>query len=252
MTIRYWPNWSLPTLLCASALIAGPKPVSAGESAEGNDWQYAATIYLWGAAIKGETARGADVNVNFDTLIDNLNMAFMGAFEARKSRWSFLTDVSYLNVGANGTGRVPVAVAPDVRVGVNANVKTKGWVPDFIGGYNLWSAPQGSLDVIAGARYLDLRLDFGLAAAAGPYAARRDLTASGSAWDGVVGVKGHVDLNPKWYVPYYVDVGTGQSDFTWQGSAGLVYRYMKWDLGSDSAVDHISFSGPLLAAKFQF
>ena len=67
MMIRYRPHWSLPTLLCASALIAGPRPASAGESAEGNDWQYAATIYLWGAAINGETASGADVNVNFDT-----------------------------------------------------------------------------------------------------------------------------------------------------------------------------------------
>jgi hypothetical protein len=192
-------------------------------------------------------------------------MAFMGSFEARKSRWSFLTDVIYLNVGANGSSTVPVALAPDTRVGVNvnANVKTKGWVLDFIGGYNVGESPQASLDAIAGARYLDLRLDFRLGAAAGPYAARRDIAASSSVWDGVIGVKGHLDLNPKWYVPYYLDVGTGQSDITWQGSAGLayrfgwgdvslVYRYMKWDLGSDSAVAHISFSGPLLAAKFQF
>jgi hypothetical protein len=35
---------------------------------------------------------------------------------------------------------VPVALAPETRVGVNANVKTKGWVLDFIGGYVLWNA----------------------------------------------------------------------------------------------------------------
>jgi hypothetical protein len=220
---RYLPNWSLLPLLCAGALIAGPTPVWVGEPAGSDDWQYAATIYLWGAAIKGETVRGADVNVNFDTLINNLNMAFMGTFEARKSRWSFLTDVSYLNVGANGSGRVPVALAPDTGVGVSANVKTKGWVLDFIGGYNLWNAPQASLDVIAGAR----RLDFGLGVDAGPYAAGRDLSRCGSVWDGVIGVKGQVELNPKWYVPYCLDVGTGQSDLTWQSSGGLACRF-RW------------------------
>lgn len=65
------------------------------------------------------------------------------------------------------------------------------------------------------------------------------------------------------YVPYYVDVGTGQSDLTWQASAGLayrfhwgdvslLYRYIKWELDSGSPLDNISFGGPLLAAKLVF
>jgi hypothetical protein len=48
----------------------------------------------------GETARGAEVDSGFDTLIKNLNMAFMGAFEARRSKWSAGVDLVYLNVGA--------------------------------------------------------------------------------------------------------------------------------------------------------
>jgi hypothetical protein len=253
------------TALCAGVLAAASGVASAAGSDSSEDWQYNASIYLWGAGIQGQTARGADVDIGFDTLIKNLNMTFMGAFEARSSKWSFLTDVVYLNVGANRGGTVPLTLAPDTRVGVNVNasVKTKGWVLDFIGGYNLWNAPQGSLDVIAGARYLDLSLDFGMRKSVGPYVAARAFSASGSVWDGVIGVKGQVDLDPKWYVPYYLDLGTGQSDFTWQASAGfayrfnwgdvsLVYRYMKWDLSGDSPIDHISFSGPLLAAKVQF
>ena len=60
---RYLPNWSLPPLLCAGALIVGPTPVAAGESTVGDDWQYAASVYLWGAGIKGETANGSNVDV---------------------------------------------------------------------------------------------------------------------------------------------------------------------------------------------
>jgi hypothetical protein len=51
-------------LLCAGALIAGPTAVSAGEPAGSDDWRYAATIYPWGAAINGETARSADSAVD--------------------------------------------------------------------------------------------------------------------------------------------------------------------------------------------
>ena len=52
-----------------------------------------ASVYLWGAGIKGETATGGEVDIGFDSLISNLNMAFMGAVEARKSEWSMLADV---------------------------------------------------------------------------------------------------------------------------------------------------------------
>jgi hypothetical protein len=262
---RSLQNWRLPPLLVAGALTAGPAAVAAAESTAGDDWQYAASIYLWGAGIKGETAAGSEVDIGFDTLIQNLNMAFMGAFEARRSQWSFLTDVIYLNVGADGGGKVPVPVAPNsnVRVKVDADVKTKGWVLNLLGGYNLAQSEQGSLDLIAGARYLDLKLDFGLGLGLGPYARSRDISVSGSVWDAIVGIRGYANLNDKWYLPVYLDVGTGQSDLTWQASAGLayrfgwgdvslVYRHIDWELESTSQLDNINFSGPLLAAKFRF
>ncbi len=35
---------------------------------------------------------------------------------------------------------------------------------------------------------------------------------SGNLWDGIVGVKGTYDLNEKWFIPFYFDVGTGDKD----------------------------------------
>ncbi len=266
MTACFFPKaWMLA--LCAGVLAAGPFNANAGADAPlaGYDWEYSASIYLWGAGINGTTAGGADVTVGFDTLIENLNMAFMGSFEARRAGWSLLADLVYLNVGANDSGKVPVPIAlgSTVDVGVSAGVKTKGWLLNLIGGYSLWRTPQAELDVLAGARYLDLKLDFGLGLGVGPFAASREFSASDDVWDAVIGIKGHADLNPRWYFPYHIDVGTGESDLTWQVSAGLayrfnwgdvvlVYRHIEWDFGSDSQVDDISFSGPLLAAKLRF
>jgi hypothetical protein len=89
------------------------------------------------------TAAGSDVDVSFDTLINNLNMTFMGAFEARKSRWSALADVLYLNVAANRAGEVPVTTPSGASLGlkVNAGVKVRGWILTFLGGYNVYDTP---------------------------------------------------------------------------------------------------------------
>lgn len=250
-------------VLCAGALAFGPASTWAADASD--DWRYSGSIYLWGAGIKGETAGGANVDVSFDTLIRNLNMAFMGAFEARKSAWSWGVDVVYLNVGADDGGTVPVSLEPGSTVDVqaDASVKIKGWVLNLFGAYNVAQTEQASLDVLLGARYLNLELDFDLGLAAAQYRVAREISASNDSWDGVIGVKGRVNLNERWYLPYYVDMGTGQSDFTWQalggvaysfdwGDVSLAYRHIDWEFGSSSKVDNINFSGPVLAATWHF
>ena len=44
-------------------------------------------------------------------------------------------------------------------------------------------------------------------------------------WDGIVGVKGRYAFgdNRAWSMPFYLDVGHGQSEVTWQVAAGLGY-----------------------------
>ncbi len=253
------------SVLFVGALFMPPVNARAADPATGDDWRYDASLYLWGAGVSGKTAfdrnlgGSSDIDLGFDTIINNLNMAFMGAFEARKTKWSLLADVIYLNLGANKGAHVPVPLVPGSApsIKVDADLKLKAWLVNLVGGYNLWQTNQGTLDVLAGARYFDLKLGFGLRVNAGR------VFPSANVWDAVVGVKGHLDLNKQWYVPYYLDVGTGQSDFTWQALAGvgyrfhwgdvsLGYRYIDWRFGSDSDIDNFNLSGPMLAATFRF
>jgi hypothetical protein len=55
----------------------------------------------------------------------------------------------------------------------------------------------------------------------------------------VVGVKGQVRLDDRWYLPFYADVGTGDSDLTWQ-------------LEGNRGLDQLSFSGPAAAVTWRF
>ena len=105
-----------------------------------------------------------------------------------------------------------------------------GWILTPSVGYNLLQTERIQLDVLAGARYLylkaDAKIDF---SAPLPSIKKRD-TVSGSGWDGIIGVKGYVNLNKNWYLPYYADIGTGSSNMTWQLFGGVGYRFKRLDL----------------------
>ena len=120
---------------------------------------------------------------------------------------------------------------------------------------------QATVEVLAGARYLDV--DSKLTLRLGASGSTPTAEQSASVWDGVIGVNGDVNITQEWYVPYHLDVGTGQSDLTWQGVGGVGYRFnwgnvvlvdrhMYWDFGSDSLLKDISFSGPALGTVFKF
>jgi hypothetical protein len=83
-------------------------------------------------------------------------------------------------------------------------------------------------------------------------------------WDAIIGVRGKARLGESgWFVPYYLDAGTGSSALTWQGMAGightfkwgdvlLAYRHLYYDQKGDKLIQDIRFSGPALGATFRF
>lgn len=256
------------TWLAASILLlASAIPVTA--TADSDKWKFDANIYLWGAAIKGTTATGGDVDISFNDLIDNLDMAFMGGIGATKGKYSLFLDAIYLSVSTNGGFKesVPVIGPINIDVDVEADVGINAWITTLGGGYNIVDNEKATLNLIGGARYfwLQIPLKFDLSAVPlGQQVNRQGKeTLKGKVWDGIVGVKGKINLNDKWYLPYYADVGTGQSDLTWQVAAGvgykfkyadvlLSYRYLDYEFKSDSNIDDMNFKGPLLGAKFYF
>ena len=230
-----------------------------------DQWQFAGAIYLWGADIGGKTIGGAEVEVGFSDLLDNLEMAFMGAFAARKNNWSFLTDVVYLDLGVDSTADLSIPIGPiQVPVTTTTNLDLRGLVLQFAGGYGLYSEGKSRLDLVGGVRYIDLDTDLFLELQSLGPGQSRIVSDSLTAWDGFVGLKGQASLGERWYLPYYVDVGAGDSDLTWQAIAGigfragrvwdlaLVYRHLEWDFDSTLLIDDINFSGPTLGVIFRW
>jgi hypothetical protein len=249
--------------LCVGAFMLVPVQARAEEPGVDDSWQFAASLYLWGIGIDGKTQSDTEVSVDFDDILDNLKMAFLSAFEARKGKWSLLADVLYLDVGAEKTSNVTIPIGPGIDVSTGADLDLKAWAFHIAGGYNLLTKGGSKLDLVAGARYLDLQMDLALSSQA-IQARYRTLSASNSVWDGIIGLKGNIGLSKRWYLPCYLDIGTGESDYTWQAIGGigfraakwvdvtLVYRHLAWNFGSDRVIDDLSISGPIIGAIFRF
>jgi hypothetical protein len=251
--------------LCFVTFGARPALAQSDSSSTQDQWQFSAAIYLWGADINGQTNRGSEVEVEIGDLIDNLEMAFMGAFEARKNKWAFLTDVIYLDLAVDKTVDLSIPVGPiQVPVTTSVSLDVESWVLHFAGGYNLYTKGKTRLDLIGGARYLDLDQEMSLTLQSLGPGQSRTVSESLTAWDAIIGLKGNAALGERWFLPYYLDVGAGDSKFTWQATAGigyragrvvdlvLVYRHLEWDIDSAPIVDDINFSGPTLGVIFRW
>ena len=138
----------------------------------------------------------------------------------------------------------------------------KSWIVTPVVGYNLIDCEKGKLDIVAGARYLNVEIDVNVnsdrARARNP-----EFSGSDKFWDGVVGLKSEIALYEQLYMPLYLDIGTGDSDFTLQVTGGLGYRfsacdvlagyrYESWDFKDSSPIKDMSLSGPYVGVKFTF
>lgn len=98
-----------------------------------------------------------------------------------------------------------------------------------------------------------------------PLAASGSTNVSESLWDGVIGVQRQASFgaNREWFVPYYLDIGTGQSDFTWQGLIGIGYhfhggavtaawRYLDYKFKSGKALESFDLNGPAIGVTFRW
>lgn len=259
--------------------VFAPNGALAQEAAPKSDaWQFGASIYGWFPDIEGQTAftqpgGSNDFKVDVENILDNLEFTLMGIFDMRKGRWGLLTDLIYMDVGGSktatreatiGGSQLPVDAAADV------DLDLESWIWTLAGYYRALDTSGSTLDVLAGTRHLDVEqtVNWNLTGNVGevPVPDRTgSATADLSNWDLIMGIRGRFAFGVRhaWFIPYYLDLGVGESDFTWQGIAGLgyafkwceltaVWRYLYYDLSSDKPIRDMNFSGPAAGLTFRW
>jgi hypothetical protein len=195
--------------------------------------------------------------------------------EARKGRWAVVSDLIYLrfdseksNVRWIDFGGSMVDSSADV--GTKSQLKGLEWT--VAGSYAALQSPRGTLEALGGVRYfrVDANSDWRLTGTVNGPGGGQSFPASGSVsrrtelWDPIVGVRGRVRWGEgAWFSPYYLDVGTGSSELTWQSVVGigcgfkwgevvLAYRTLFYDQSDDRLLQDFRFSGTTLGATFRF
>jgi hypothetical protein len=234
-------------------LLASSASATAAEPTD--EWELGLEVYLWGAAMDAQTAED-EINVPFSDLLNNLKMGFMSTVSARKQKFLMFADVIYLDVSKKKKNSGEIDGTP---IDGSAKLELTGWISTFGGGYALISDAQNSLEMVVGARYLNLDTTFTL----NVDEQKKVFDLGGSVWDGIIGLNGRNDFSEKWYFDYYADVGTGDSDLTWQALAGFGYklskadlvfgyRYLDWSFDDKSGLEDLNISGVYAGARWTF
>ena len=273
------------TVFAGLSLLA---PLGAWAQPDAPPWKFSIMPYLWLPSVDGKLNYGpppaggatANVSIDADTLLDNLDFAFMINGEARKGRWLIATDYIYLDfskadsavrsVDFNpGPGPINISTS-SLNAGTQSSLRGDVWT--LVGGYAAVEDPAASLDVIGGFRYLHVSAttDWQLTATVNlpnstlAFARTGNVNKSQDLWAAIVGAKGRAKLGASdWFVNYYADIGGASELFTWQGALGVGYafkwgdilfdyRYLYYSQSGDKLIDNISFGGFALGANFRF
>ncbi|RZB37461.1 MAG: hypothetical protein SRB2_01005 [Desulfobacteraceae bacterium Eth-SRB2] len=207
-------------LLILFLVLVAAIPGSPAAQEEG--WEYAVTPYLWTLSLDGDVkvkGRKSDVDMEFSDIWDELNMATMVVFEARKGEWGFYSNIIYANLG-KATHVQGIRIEPDI----NLLMLTAGGFYRM-GTWDLSEAPGKksptiTVDALFGARYtyLDIELDI-----KGFHNPEGDEN-----WvDPLIGVRTLWSLSDRWTLALEGSIegfGVG-SDFAWHAYGLIGYHF---------------------------
>jgi hypothetical protein len=279
-------RWLASGAFAAAAALVGALAPSTGFAqvaptslaTQGSGWHYSATIYGYLPSVDGTSAFPADgsgtrLNLDGSKILDRLKVFAMATVGAHNGTWGVFTDVIYLKFeGSQSASRdftIGNAGLPaDASAAFDWELRGTAWT--LAGEYRVASAPAFTVDVLAGARLLDTQqhLRWNIAGSLGPLdplSRSGEVKTGNTVWDAIVGVKGRYAFGQdrQLSLPFYLDVGAGESQSTQQAAAGLAYqfgwgeisamwRYLHYNLKSGAALQDVSFSGPLIGATFRW
>ena len=251
---RSVPILAVILLASTAAPVANPVAPQTATAAT-KAWHFDVTPYLWGVGLDGEVKVGrlpaGGVEASFSDLVEVLDLALMGAFEARRERYGILVEAFYTELSEN--------VDPSDPAFGEVDAELDNEFYTLAGSYRVLDG-KTTLDILAGARYTSLKTSLELS---GGVASGRTVSDDQSWWDGFAGL--HVVFHAeRWFIAGYGDLGAGGSDLTWQVVAGggyeftrllalkFGYRYLSYDYENDDFLYDMAMAGPYMGLGFRF
>lgn len=253
----------LSMLLGASnpAFADNPLPISPllkNESGNSDEWRVSASPYVWASGISGKVGQfgqqPARLNSSFSDIVSELDLAFMGAVEARYKRFSVVGDVMYSQLSGGGNTQYGL-------LSRKADIKSKSFSGFLGAGYTVLESDRGHLDVIGGGRLWRASTTIALK---GGVIGDRSRSDSATWIDAVAGLRGQYALSEHWYLTGWGVVGAGQAKLDWDATAAigyqfksnlsavLGYRALGVNYNRNGFVYNVVQQGPIVGLAYQF
>jgi hypothetical protein len=187
------------------------------DSAHG--WTFNVNFYAWAAGLDGRVRTlpplpPVHVNIGFNDVLKNLDVALMGSIEARLDRFILFADLIYSRLSPEKG--FSVADFP-----VNARIESKSFIGLAAAGYRLVSIPGFTLDGFLGVRGFSMSNTLTLQVTVASVSYGKD-----EQWlDGVVGARARYALTDKITAIAMGFIGTGGSKYHWDLYGGLNYAF---------------------------
>jgi len=239
-------------------------------------WHSALALYGWLPGVSADLryqlpSGNADSRTN-NNIFSYLSGAFMIQDAMRHGDWGLWGDFAWVKF-SNEKGRFRNISGESVGGDISLDTRwgLKGGILTLAALYNMSHTPGSFNDFLFGVRYLwikgNLDWNFNIVGNNG-----FNIANSGSAsrneglFDAVVGLRGRWAFTDdlRWYVPYYLDVGAGSSNWTAQGVIGIGYSFDWGDLGLDfrdvtykqsggnDFLRRLSLAGPMFKVSWYF
>ena len=222
-----------------------------------------------GAPIRDTTA---PLDLSFGDIFSNLEVVFTLHFEARKDKWTFFSELQYVDMSPEAT----VSMGP---VAINADIDFKNTMIELGGAYAFWETRNTRWEVLGGIRYTDQDVDVNTTLTVPPPIDEQSIKMDGGDnWShAFVGTRFFGKMSDTWTFIARTDAGYGGSDnkafnaaamfdyrFKNWGSVFFGYRYLNYDYDydndndndNDKAEDTYAFdayqSGPLAGLTFHW
>jgi hypothetical protein len=178
------------------------------------DWEYDAALYGWMCGLEGTVgftdALQRPFDASFEELLDYVDFAMAGHFEAKNPRAVLITDIAYFNLGATRDATV-------IRTPVTINMDLQEWIFELGGGYRV----RPDVDLILAGRYYVFQSGLTTNSERGT----TDIPGLNEWGDIYAGVRFTRDYAENWMFSIRGDIGAGGSKFAWFGNALVAYRF---------------------------
>ena len=228
--------------------------------AQNGPWTYSGTFYLFAAETENTVETDfatVDSELSFGDALENLDLAFMGAFEARNGRWGLMAD--YMLTDLKFEEDTPSGILfSDATVDVKTQILT------LLATYRIYADATLSLDLGAGLRWFGIETDLELKGAR-PGIADRSASIDESWTDGIIAMRARTRIADRWTGTFYADYGGFTDDSqTWQVLATVGYelsdnwvlrggyRFITFDHEIDGNDFSMTQSGPVLGITYRF